>query len=53
MVHGLSVAATSIGDHFSRKDGERVPLIGAETKAIHRMEHSGDEDIEPIGVESS
>ncbi len=43
MVHGLSVAAISIGGHYSRKNGERAPLIGAETEALHGMDHRTDE----------
>jgi NhaP-type Na+/H+ or K+/H+ antiporter len=43
MVHGLSVAALSLGSHFSRPRGERAPLIGAETEALGAMEHDGDE----------
>ncbi len=48
MVHGLSVAAISVGGHYSRKDGERAPLIGAETDNLHGMDHeSGEENSEP------
>jgi len=48
MVHGLSVAAISIGGHYSRKDDERAPLIGAETDALRGMDHeNGAEDSEP------
>ena len=48
MVHGLSVAAVSIGGHYSRKDSERSPLIGAETEGLHGMDHGSDEgDSEP------
>jgi hypothetical protein len=43
MVHGLSVAAISIGGHYSRKDVERAPLIGTETEASHGMDHGSDE----------
>jgi sodium/hydrogen antiporter len=47
-VRGLSVAAISIGGHYSRKDGQRAPLIGAETEALHGMDHRSDEgDSEP------
>jgi hypothetical protein len=54
MAHGLSVAAISIGGHYSRKDGERASLIGAETNALHRMDHGNDEDSEPsIGGDES
>ena len=41
MVHGLSVAAVSVGSHFSRKDGERAPLIGQENEGLHYMVHEG------------
>ena len=53
MVHGLSVAAISVGSHYTRKEGERAPLIGAESDGLHNMVHesgesepsvSGDED---------
>ncbi len=48
MVHGLSVAAISVGSHFSRKEGERAPLIGAETEGLHGMVHEGgDGESEP------
>lgn len=49
MVHGLSVAAISVGGHYSRKDGERAPLVGAETEAFQGMDHGSDErNSEPI-----
>ena len=41
MVHGLSVAAISVGSHFSRREGERAPLIGAETEGLYGMVHEG------------
>ncbi|KAK0516819.1 hypothetical protein JMJ35_001422 [Cladonia borealis] len=41
MVHGLSVAAISVGSHYSRKEGERAPLIGQETNGLHYMVHEG------------
>jgi NhaP-type Na+/H+ or K+/H+ antiporter len=47
MVHGLSVAAITIGGHYSRKDGERAPLIGQETDRLHGMDHGSGEDSEP------
>lgn len=58
MVHGLSVAAISVGGHYTRKEGERAPLIGAESEGLHGMIHeggggesepsvSGDEDPDP------
>ena len=58
MVHGLSVAAISVASHFSRRQGERAPLIGQESDALYGMVHgdgdgesepsvSGDEDPDP------
>ena len=48
MVHGLSVAAISVGSHYSRKEGERAPLIGQETNGLHYMVHEGGgEESEP------
>ena len=58
MVHGLSVAAISVGSHYTRKEGERAPLIGGESDALDDMDHvggggesepsvSGDEDPDP------
>lgn len=58
MVHGLSVAAISVGSHYTRKEGERAPLIGAESDGLENMAHegggresepsvSGDEDPDP------
>ena len=41
LVHGLSVGAISVGGHFSRKDGERAPLIGQESDGLHYMDHEG------------
>lgn len=41
MVHGLSVAAISVGSHYSRKEGERAPLVGQETNGLHYMVHEG------------
>lgn len=41
MVHGLSVALISVGGHFSRSEGERAPLIGAEREALDGMIHHG------------
>lgn len=41
MVHGLSVLAISVGGHYTRKEGERAPLIGAESDALHAMDHEG------------
>jgi NhaP-type Na+/H+ or K+/H+ antiporter len=42
LVHGLSTLAISIGGHFSRHEGERAPLIGAEREGFHGM--VGDRD---------
>lgn len=48
MVHGLSVAAISVGGHFVRKEGERAPLIGGEEDGLDGMEHeAGNGDSEP------
>jgi len=48
LVHGLSTLAISITGHFSRKEGERAPLIGAEREGLHGMvfdeEEEGSED---------
>lgn len=41
MVHGLSVLAISVGGHYTRKEKERAPLIGAETDALLDMDHEG------------
>lgn len=41
MVHGLSVAAISVAGHYSRKEGERAPLLGAETEGLDGMIHEG------------
>ena len=41
MVHGLSVLGISLAGHFSRKKGERAPLLAAETEGLHAMEHEG------------
>lgn len=45
MVHGLSVAAISVGSHYTKDEGERTPLIGGETAALGGMIH--EEDSEP------
>lgn len=37
MVHGLSVVAISVEGPFSKKEGERSPVIGAETDPIDSM----------------
>ncbi|EKG10011.1 Cation/H+ exchanger [Macrophomina phaseolina MS6] len=44
MVHGLSTLAISVGSHYTRKEGERAPLIGGETEGFEAMVHEGDED---------
>ncbi|EUC43755.1 hypothetical protein COCMIDRAFT_38344 [Bipolaris oryzae ATCC 44560] len=44
MIHGFSTLAVSIGGHFARKEGERAPLIGAESEGLHDMVH--DEEVE-------
>ena len=41
MVHGLSVLAVSVGSHYSRKEGERTPLIGQESEGLWGMVHEG------------
>ncbi|OJD37399.1 sodium hydrogen exchanger [Diplodia corticola] len=43
MVHGCSTLAISVGSHFSRKEGERAPLIGAETDGFGAMVYDEDE----------
>lgn len=59
IIHGLSVALISVGGHYSRHEGERASLLGAETDALTGMEHeggggesepsvSGDEDPDPV-----
>jgi NhaP-type Na+/H+ or K+/H+ antiporter len=59
MIHGLSVAIISVGGHYSRHEGERAPLLGAETEGLSGMVHeggggesepsvSGDEDPDPV-----
>jgi NhaP-type Na+/H+ or K+/H+ antiporter len=39
MVHGTSVAAISIGSHFSKNEDERAPLLGAEDERLEDMVH--------------
>ena len=41
MIHGFSVAAISVGSHFSRDEGERAPLIGGEVDGLEGMIHEG------------
>lgn len=59
MIHGVSVAVISVASHYSRRKGEREPLIGSETEGLAHMVHeggggesepsvSGDEDPDPI-----
>ena len=59
MIHGFSVAAISVFSHYSRREGERAPLIGGETDGLVGMVHeggggesepsvSGDEDPDPV-----
>ena len=58
MVHGLSVLIISVAGHYARREGERAPLIGAESDGLNGMVHeggggesepsvSGDEDPDP------
>ena len=37
VVHGLSVAMISVGDHFTRREGERAPLIGGQYEGYNGM----------------
>ncbi|CZR55424.1 related to Na+/H+ antiporter CNH1 [Phialocephala subalpina] len=47
-VHGLSTVAISVGGHYSRKKGERAPLLGQETEGLEAMDHEeGNGDSEP------
>lgn len=59
MIHGFSVATISVFSHYSRREGERAPLIGGETDGLCGMIHeggggesepsvSGDEDPDPV-----
>ena len=41
MIHGLSVVAISVGSHYTRKEGERAPLIGQERDGLWDMVHEG------------
>jgi NhaP-type Na+/H+ or K+/H+ antiporter len=45
LFHGLSTLAISIGGHFSRHEGERAPLIGAEVEGLHGMIFDEGEDV--------
>jgi NhaP-type Na+/H+ or K+/H+ antiporter len=44
LFHGLSTLVISIGGHFSRHEGERAPLIGAEREGLHGMIFDEGED---------
>jgi NhaP-type Na+/H+ or K+/H+ antiporter len=44
LIHGLSTLAISLGGHFSRKEGERAPLIGGETQGLHGMVFDEEEE---------
>lgn len=46
MVHGLSVAATSVMIHFNRKKEDRASSIAAETEPLGGMFHDEEEDDE-------
>merc|ERR1712032_1524818 len=37
LVHGMSTLAISVGSHFTRRKGERAPLIGAERDRFSQM----------------
>ncbi|KAI8935558.1 hypothetical protein NX059_008127 [Plenodomus lindquistii] len=43
-VHGLSTLVISIGGHFSRHEGERAPLIGAEREGFSGMVFDGESE---------
>lgn len=43
LVHGLSTLAISVGGHFTRHEGERAPLIGAERDGLYGMLHDDGE----------
>ncbi|MCJ1478785.1 hypothetical protein MMC13_007469 [Lambiella insularis] len=53
MVHGLSVAAISIGSHYTKKEDERAPLIGGETEALVGMVHEGGESESSVSSEEN
>ncbi|KAJ4359645.1 uncharacterized protein N0V89_000200 [Didymosphaeria variabile] len=44
LVHGLSTLVISVGGHFARKQGERAPLLGAETEGLHGMVFDEDDE---------
>ena len=52
LVHGLSVAAISVGGHYSRRKGERAPLLAQETEPLNSMVHDGDDTEESVSEES-
>jgi NhaP-type Na+/H+ or K+/H+ antiporter len=45
-VHGLSVLALSISSHYRKKEGERAPLLAAETEPLDGMEHEDSDELE-------
>jgi hypothetical protein len=45
LFHGLSTLVISIGGHFSRHEGERAPLIGAERDGLWNMIFDEGEDV--------
>ncbi|CAL3972375.1 unnamed protein product [Diplocarpon coronariae] len=48
IVHGLSTVGISVVGHFSRKKGERAPLLGQETDGLEAMDHEeGNGESEP------
>lgn len=49
VVHGLSVLGISLGSHFSRRTGERAPLLGGERERLAGMVHDEDESEDEVG----
>lgn len=49
LVHGLSVAAMSIGNHFMRPKEERAPVLAAETDPLGGMVHEEGDGGSEIG----
>lgn len=45
-IHGLSTLVISVGGHFSRHEGERAPLIGAEREGLSGMIFEDESDNE-------
>jgi NhaP-type Na+/H+ or K+/H+ antiporter len=45
LFHGLSTLVISIGGHYSRHEGERAPLIGAERDGLWNMIFDEGEDV--------